>query len=247
MLTTERKALLLHRLLRDGRLVAADLAHDLGLSEDTIRRDLRDLAAEGRLVRVHGGALPLSPTDQPYARRQAMQPDGKVRLARAAAGLIRAGQVVILDGGTTNLALAAALPRDLRCTIVTHAPAIAMALEHHAGVEVILIGGRLFRHSMVACGPATAAGYQRLRADLCVLGVTGLHPDTGLTTGDAEEAALKSAMLDAAAEVAVLATDDKLGTASPWTIAPLAGLGTLITGGARPDWLPAGVSHLQAP
>ncbi len=246
MLTSQRKALLLDRLTRDGRLVASDLAAELAISEDTIRRDLRDLAAEGRLVRVHGGALPASPTHRPFEVRRSMQADAKQRLAQAAAGLIRPGQVVIMDGGTTHLALVAALPFDLRCTIVTHAPAIAAALEPHGQIDVVLIGGRIFRHSMVACGPIALAGFQQVRADLCLLGVTGVHPETGLTTGDAEEAALKRMMMQSAAEVVVLATQDKLGATSPWVVSGLAALSLLVSPGERPDWLPAGVDHKQA-
>jgi DeoR/GlpR family transcriptional regulator of sugar metabolism len=246
MLTALRKGLLLDRLARDGRLVASDLAAELLVSEDTIRRDLRDLATEGLLLRVHGGALPLAQTHQPLARRMGVATEAKARLGRAAAGLIQAGQVVILDGGTTHLALVDALPRDLDCTVVTHSPGLAAALEAHWRIQVILLGGRLFRHSMVALGAATVAGYSGLRADLCFLGVTGVAPEAGLTTGDAEEAAVKQIMLRAAAEVVVLATPDKLGAASPWSIASLSRLSRLVTPAARPAWLPPEVEHLTA-
>lgn len=244
MLTSERKAWLLDRLGRDGRLVAAELTSELSVSEDTLRRDLRDLAAEGRLIRVHGGALPASPTNRPLAHRSGMQAGAKSRLGQAGAGLIRPGQVVIVDGGTTHLALVATLPADLSCTIVTHSPGIAAALEPFERIEVVLLGGRLFRHSMVAMGAGVVEGYARLRADLCFLGVTGVQAEAGLTTGDAEEAALKRVMLGAAAEVVVLATPDKLGSVSPWGIAGLDRLSRLITPGDRPDWLPPGVEHL---
>lgn len=246
MLTTQRKAYLLDKLSRDGRLVATDLASDLQVSEDTIRRDLRDLATEGRLLRVHGGALPLSPTHQPLAQRTGMEAGAKLRLGRAAASLVRPGQVVIVDGGTTHLALVTALPADLACTIVTHSPGIAAALEGHHRIEVILFGGRLFRHSMVAMGTATVAGYMSLRADLCFLGVTGAQAEAGLTTGDTEEAALKRTMMAAAAETVVLATPDKLGAVSPWVIAPVSALSRLVTVDDRPGWCPAGVDHVSA-
>lgn len=246
MLTSQRKALLLERLQRDGRLVAADLAVELAVSEDTIRRDLRDLASEGRLMRVHGGALPLSPTHRPFADRVAMLPLEKRRLAQAAVGLIRPGMVVIVDGGTTHQALPEVLPLDLSCTLVTHSPALAAALEAHRGIDIVLIGGRIFRHSMVAAGPIAQAAFAGIRADLCLLGVTGVHSDMGMTTGDAEEAALKQTMVAAAAEVAVLATEDKLGATSPWAIAPLSRLGTLISCEKRPDWLPGTAEHIRA-
>jgi DeoR/GlpR family transcriptional regulator of sugar metabolism len=235
MLTAQRKAHLLARLAQTGRLVAADEARALNLSEDTLRRDLRELAADGLLLRVHGGALPLSPTHRPLAARRDLHPAVKDRLAARAAALIRPGQTMIFDGGTTHLALVRALPPDLVATIATHSPMIAAALEDHPGIEVLLIGGRLYRHSMVATGAIAAEGFARLRADLCFLGVTGLHPDSGLTTGDAEEAAIKRAMLAASGETIVLATPDKIGTASPHIIASLSAVTTLIVAAEGPD------------
>jgi DeoR/GlpR family transcriptional regulator of sugar metabolism len=246
MLTRERQARLMALLAAEGRIVAQDAAQALGLSEDTIRRDLRHLAAEGRLMRVHGGALPLSPTHLPLAQRTDLRGAEKARLARAAVALLQPGQVVIVDGGTTHAAVVQALPRDWSGTIVTHSPTIAAALELHSAAEVILIGGRLYRHSMVAVGAVAQAGFARVKADLALIGVTGLHPDLGLTTGDAEEAAIKAAMIDAAAEVAVLATADKLATARPWRIAGLDRLTILLTDGQRPAWLPPSTGHLSA-
>ena len=244
MLTRERKALLLDRLSVEGRLVAATLAVELHVSEDTIRRDLRELAVEGRLTRVHGGALPASPTHRPLAERGAMQTEAKVQLGQRAAELIRPGQIVILDGGTTHLALVQALPRDLRATIVTHSPTITAALEPFEHLDVILIGGTLLRHSMVALGAATAEAFGRISADLLFLGVTGVHPEAGLTTGHPEEAELKSRLIRSAAETIVLATPDKVGATSPFQIAPLASVTALVTLGERPSWLPSSLAHL---
>lgn len=250
MLTSQRRALLLDRLAQEGRLLAADLATELGVSEDTIRRDLRELATEGRLLRVHGGALPRtvpqSPTHLPMDRRRDIAAEEKRALAARAVALIRPGMTVIVDGGTTHQALIPFLPLDLSCTIVTHSPAFAAALEPFRSIDIILIGGRIFRHSMVAAGAVAQEAFSRLRADLCLLGVTGLHPTVGLSTGDADEAALKTTMLRAAEKVAVLATRDKLGVSSPWGIAPLTAVTTLVTVGARPNWLPQVITHLSA-
>lgn len=246
MLTTARKALLIDRLGRDGTLSVTPLAAELNVSEDTLRRDLRDLASEGLLVRVHGGAVPSSPTHRPVAARLGMHAAEKQRLARATVGLIENGSVVIVDGGTTHLHLAAAVPRDRSFTLVTHSPAVASSFEHHDNVEIILIGGRIFRHSMVAFGTETVQAFSRIRADLCLLGVTGVHPKLGLTTGDAEEAALKRFMADAAAETVVAVTPDKMDRANPWCIMPLDRIATLITTEDRPGWLPRSVSHLFA-
>ena len=175
MLTAQRKQLLLERLRRDGRIVAKDLSVELDLSEDTIRRDLRELASEGLLQRVHGGALPASPTVANLATRRGMATDEKRRLGAKAAGLITGSQRIFIDGGTTNLELVASLPLDLAVTVITHSPAIAAALEPHHAIEVIVIGGKLFRHSMVTVGAAALEAIARLHIDVCFIGVTGLH------------------------------------------------------------------------
>ncbi|WP_427024959.1 DeoR/GlpR family DNA-binding transcription regulator [Aureimonas ureilytica] len=228
MLTSERKARILDLLRRDGRLVAKAFSQELGLSEDTIRRDLRELAGEGLLQRVHGGALPASPAVADFKAREETGSAAKMALARASARLIRPGQIVFLDGGTTNVHLARHLSDDLSATIVTHSPSVAVELARHPLVEVELIGGRLFKHSVVAMGAASAEAISRIRLDSYVMGVTGLHADTGATTGDGEEAAIKRLIARQAAETIVLATREKLGAASPYRILPLAEIATLV-------------------
>ena len=221
MLTTQRKKLLLARLAAEGQLVAKALAQELGTSEDTIRRDLRELAAEGLLQRVHGGALPASAAMGDLAVREQVSVADKLALGRFGASLVKPGQVVILDGGTTALQVARHLAPGLRATVVTHSPTVAVELAQHAGIEILLLGGRLFRHSMVNVGADVIAAASRLRADLFFLGVTGVHPDAGLSTGDAEEAAVKRALHARAAETVVLASPEKLMAASPFVVAPL--------------------------
>jgi DeoR/GlpR family transcriptional regulator of sugar metabolism len=229
MLVGERRDLLLARLAADGKVLAKDVAAKLGVSEDSIRRDLRDLAAAGLCQRVYGGALPVSPAVADYASRTAIAVDGKDRIAAVAAGLVRPGATVILDGGTSTLAVAKALPRDLEATVVTHSPTVAVALLDHANVEVFLLGGRLFRHSAVTCGAAAAEAAQAISADVFLLGVTGVHPDAGLTTGDAEEAAMKRTLARRAADTYVLASAEKLGAASRFTVLPFADIAGVIT------------------
>lgn len=228
MLTEHRRQILLDRLKRDGRLIAKDLSDELGLSEDTLRRDLRELAALGLLTRVHGGALPASPTVASLDRRRTMAMDEKRRLARAAAPLVERGQTVFIDGGTTNLELVRALPVDLKATVITHSPVIAAALEMHQGVDLILIGGTILRHSMVATGAMALDAIARLRAGIFFLGLTALHPEEGATTGNFEEAAIKRAIAARSAEVVTLATTEKLGAVSPHQIGPAEIVTTLV-------------------
>ncbi|MFH8711836.1 DeoR/GlpR family DNA-binding transcription regulator [Streptomyces zaomyceticus] len=229
MLAAERRDHLLDLLAREGKIVAKDVAAELGISEDSVRRDLRDLASEGLCQRVYGGALPVSPAVANYRARQSVAPDGKRKVAAVAAGLVRPGGALILDGGTTALAVVHALPRDLPCTVITHSPTIAAALIDHASAEIYLLGGRIFKHSAVACGAAAVEAAQNVSADLCFLGVTGVHPDAGLTTGDAEEAAMKRALAARAADTYVLASSEKIGTASRFRVLPWEEISGLIT------------------
>lgn len=228
MLTARRKQLLLARLSRDGHLVAKQLSEEFEISEDTIRRDLRELAHEGKLQRVHGGALPASAALAPLSSRRDVAPGEKVALGRAAAALVKPGQALIVDGGTTTTQLVRHLALDLRATVITHSPGIAVELEHHANVELILLGGRIFKHSMVAVGAMTIEAAGRLRADVYFMGATGVHAEAGVSTGDYEEACIKRALHGRAAETVVMTSSEKLGAASPHLIVPASEISTLI-------------------
>lgn len=228
MLTTQRKKLILTRLTAEGQIVAKDLALELGTSEDTIRRDLRELAREGKLQRVHGGALPASAAVGDLRVREQVSPKDKIELGRVGASMIRSNQVVILDGGTTALQVARQLAPDLHATIVTHSPTVAVEAAKHPHVDIIMLGGRLFRHSMVNMGATVIDAASRLRADIYFMGVTGVHPDAGLSTGDAEEAAVKRALHERAAETIVLASAEKLMAASPFLVTPLTEISLLV-------------------
>jgi DeoR/GlpR family transcriptional regulator of sugar metabolism len=156
-------------------------------------------------------------------------------VARHAASLIGPGRVAILDGGTTTLAVARTLSPELDCTVITHSPTIASALIDHPHVEIILIGGRVFKHSAVTCGAAAVEAAGALSADVFLLGVTGVHPIHGLTTGDADEAAMKRALARRAAETYVLASSEKLGAASRFAVLPLGDVAGVVTDGQHND------------
>ena len=229
MLAAQRRDALLARLDSDGRIVVKDLAAELGVAEDSLRRDLRELAAAGLCQRVYGGALPVSPAIADYAARREVAPASKRRVARRAAQLVAPGSTVILDGGTTTLQVARALPPDLEATVVTHSPTVAAALVAHPRIELFLLGGRVFKHSAVASGAAAVEAAATVNADVFLLGVTGVHPDAGLTTGDADEAAMKRALARRAAETYVLASTEKIGTASRFSVLPLAEIAGIVT------------------
>lgn len=222
MLASQRKQHILQILAAEKQVMSGELSQRFQVSEDSIRRDLRELAAEGKLQRVHGGALPVSAAIAPIESRKSVQMASKQAIARRAAALIQPGQVVIVDGGTTTTtAMIAALPADLACTVVTHSPGIAVALVEHPRIEVILLGGTLFKHSVVTVGAGTLAAMARIHADLFFMGVTGVHPQAGFTTGDYEEAGIKRALAARAAETVVMASAEKINSASAFAIGEL--------------------------
>ncbi|HIE5387744.1 TPA: DeoR/GlpR family DNA-binding transcription regulator [Enterobacter cancerogenus] len=240
MLTSQRKQLILEKLDAEGQVQSKALSIYFAVSEDAIRRDLRELAAEGRLQRVHGGALPASAAVAPFATRQSLRLDAKRKVAQRGAQLISSGQVVMIDGGTTTAEMVAFLPSDLRITVVTHSPSIALGLVDRPLIEVILIGGRLYKHSIVTVGAAAVESINAIQADLFFMGVTGIHPDVGLTTGDYEEACIKRAFSGRAAETVVLASPEKINAASSFAIGGLSMINTVVVDDETdPAWIEA--------
>jgi DeoR/GlpR family transcriptional regulator of sugar metabolism len=229
MLSEERRQLILERLRAEGKVVAAELSASLEVSPDTIRRDLQDLADGGYLRRVHGGALPPTVGARPYAVRREQAPAAKAAIARATAALLREDQVIFLDGGTTTLEVARHLDPELRATVVTNSPPIAVALAEHPHVNVAMLGGTLEKEARVVVGAATIEALRRIRADVLVLGVCSLHPEVGITVLELEESHVKRAMIANAAEVIAVASADKLGSAAPYVVGPIGELTHIVT------------------
>ncbi len=228
MLKEERQRLILETLRLQGKVLASSLSETLNVSEDTIRRDLKELDENGILQRVHGGAMLRLP-NVPYAERREQATSAKIEIARAALQLIRNEQVIIMDGGTTTLQVAKFLPRELRATIVTNSLPIAIALADLPGVEVIIVGGQLYKRSLVSVGVEAVEMLRCVRADLCLLGICSLHPEVGISVPEREELYTKRAMINSSAEVVALATSEKLYTVAPYVVGPLKELTHLIT------------------
>ena len=221
LLLGERQDLIRARLDLSGRVIAAELAQELGVSEDTIRRDLREMAASGLCRRVYGGALRVS---QAAARtmneRMAVGGERKAALARAAAALIPAGSTVFLDAGSTNLALARALPAGSDLTVITNAPAIAAALLER-DITTIQLGGLIDPDVGGAIGAKAMRDAEAFRPDILVLGVCGIDAEAGVTAYTFEDAEFKRFLASRAKSVLVAITTDKLSTAAPYSVVPL--------------------------
>ncbi|MCQ8240449.1 DeoR/GlpR family DNA-binding transcription regulator [Rhizosaccharibacter radicis] len=245
-LPDERQQAILDHLGRNGRVLAAELAGLFGVSEDTVRRDLRDLAEAGLCRRVHGGAMPLSPQPRGIAERSRLAPERKQRLARRAAALVRdavlPGGLLFLDAGSTNLAVARALPPNLRIGIVTNMPAIAATLAGTSGLEVISIGGRVDPEVGGCLGARALREMSGFRFDMALLGACAVDAEAGLCAFHLEDGEMKRAAAAVAASVAAVATSDKLGTVAPFRVLDPGRLGDLVVEPDVPQDIAAALS-----
>jgi DeoR/GlpR family transcriptional regulator of sugar metabolism len=228
-LVEERRRAILALLRQQGRVLSSQLSGRFGTSEDTIRRDLRDLAADGLLRRVHGGALPVGPRIETVAARLAKASPARRAIGAAAAKLVQNGQVVILDAGSTGVEVARALDTRLSATFLTNSLAAATELARYPGIEVVFLGGSVDKVAGSTFGATVLEMLSRVQADLCLMGVQGLDPRIGFTAAHFEEAAVKRLMLARAGEAVALATADKLETAAPHVVAPAGAFHQLLT------------------
>lgn len=216
MLTAQRKQIIQNELTRAGRVVARDLAQRFDLSEDTIRRDLRQMAAAGLCQRVYGGAV--APTAGTLNQRHDHLRAEKDRLATLAVTLLSPGQTVLIDAGSTNTAIARSLPAGLNLTVATNAPDIAHLLSARTDLRLIMLGGHYHPELGACLGAETRAAIAAVRADWLFLGTCGLHADAGVTAFDAGEAEVKSTMVGRSDRVAIAVTGEKLGTVAPFPV-----------------------------
>ncbi|MDQ8022346.1 MAG: DeoR/GlpR family DNA-binding transcription regulator [Moraxellaceae bacterium] len=211
------------------------IAAELGISRETVRRDVMALEALGRLRRVHGGVvLDGEGFEAPFAERLKAHAREKQAIARAAAKLLQPGQTLFLDAGTTNLALTEELLSLAGLTILTNsmdiAARLAQAGERMGGRhEVIVLGGQLFPGVAATCGETTISEIHRHRADLALLSPVGLAADTGATSFDHREAGVARAMAERAQRCVILADASKIGQSSRVSYCPTHAIDTIVT------------------
>jgi DeoR/GlpR family transcriptional regulator of sugar metabolism len=219
VLTEERLDRIRDQLSANGKVLASELAVQFKVSEDTVRRDLRELAKLGLCRRVYGGALLPTPDLGTLAARTAMHQDRKSSLARVAATLIENSQTIFIDAGSTNLAIAKALSPSQRLTVVTNAPMIATALSDRPNYTIIVLGGVYDQGKGACLGPQAVREATQVFADLFIIGACGVDSSAGVTALDAGEAELKRTMISQSSLLLVAATSDKLGTVAPFKVA----------------------------
>ncbi len=221
LLLDERQAEIRRRLAGRDRVIAGDLAREFGVSEDTIRRDLRELAAAGQCIRVYGGALPIPAPDVPLAERLSVAIERKRKLAARMVRLIEPGMTLFLDAGSTNLALAMMLPDTLDLTVATHAPHIAAAVIDRPGIRLFMIGGKVDAKVGAATGAQAQRELERLNPDIAFIGACAIDGQSGATAFDAEDAEFKRQLADRSRITVIAGINEKIGTSAPYPVLPL--------------------------
>jgi DeoR/GlpR family transcriptional regulator of sugar metabolism len=229
MLKEERLQRILVMLEADKRVLLPVLSRELNVSEDTVRRDIKELSDRGLLQMVRGGAVPHPPGPKEFHERINFASADKQLIAEKALSLFQNGQVVVFDGGTSTLAVASALPPELKITVVTNSLPIANALSTHPNTEVLFAGGRMYKASIVTVGAEATRFFANIHADICLMGVCSIHLALGLTNDSYEEAEVKKSMIAHSKKVVALTTIEKIDTAEAFTICPASALHMIVT------------------
>ncbi len=229
MLKKERQAYILHQVNLHNKVLSSTLCTEINVSEDTIRRDLQELADEGKVIKVHGGALSQSFNEVHFPINGVYSQNQKITIAKKAANLISNGMFILTSGGTTIIELARSLPPQLKATFISGSIPAILEYMHHPNIEVILVGDRISKNSKITVGPEAIAKIKQVKADICFLGTNAIDAESGVTDSDWEVVQLKKAMIASCKRVVCLAISEKVNTVQPIQICGLSEIDTLIT------------------
>lgn len=229
MLKKERQAYILHQVNLHNKVLSSSLCNEIRVSEDTIRRDLQELADEGKIIKVHGGALSPSfnqvyfPTNGVYSQNQ------KKSIAQKAISLIQNGMFVLTSGGTTIIEMARMLPHQLKATFISGSIPAILEYMHHPNIEVILIGDKVSKNSKITVGAQAISRIREMKADICFLGTNAIDLEHGITDNDWEVVQLKKAMIESSKKVVCLSISEKVNTVQPIRVCGLEDIDLLVT------------------
>ncbi|MFH6936407.1 DeoR/GlpR family DNA-binding transcription regulator [Flavobacterium sp. YO12] len=229
MLKRERHQFIMDKFKNVEKINTIDLALELNISEDTIRRDFNELHNKGLINKVYGGAFLVKDKPSSVFDIAIVNEDKKNIVGQKALSFLVDGQVIIMTGGTTNLAFCKLIPKDLSATIYTYSLPIAMQLSQHPNIELIFIGGKLQKNAMVTVGIDVVQVLSKIKADVCFLGVSSLDVNQGLTEMGYEVSIIKKEMIKASAKVIVLATSDKINGKMPHKVCDLNQIDAIVT------------------
>jgi DeoR/GlpR family transcriptional regulator of sugar metabolism len=228
MLKRERQAFIIHQVNLHNKILSSDLSQEINVSEDTIRRDLNELANMKKIIKVHGGALSKS-FHNSFQHKNIYSVEHKKAIAQKAVSIIKDGMFVLTTGGTTIIELARALPEDLHATFFTGSLPAAFEYMHHPNIEVIIIGDRLSKNSQITIGGGAISKIREIKADLSFLGVNAIDIEYGITDSDWDIVQLKQAMIESSSKVVVLTISEKVNTTKRLKVCNVKDIDVLIT------------------
>jgi DeoR/GlpR family transcriptional regulator of sugar metabolism len=228
MLLEERHQKILEELHDNGKILSSELTHKFKVSEDTIRRDLRILASKGLIHRVHKGALLPSMHSLTYAEKKSQMLEGPYPMIKKAVELIEEGDHIFMDGGTTNEQIARQIPDNINLTIITNSPPVITVLHNKPKINVIIPEGVLLHREMVIVGPKVMRLIKQTRVEKYFIGICSIHLEEGISSREYQDAQIKQAMLQNAAQVIGLAPIQKIGTISNFHVSSINALTKII-------------------
>jgi len=229
MRKSERQKLIMREINLHNKVLSTDLSALLNCSDDTIRRDLKDLAEMGKVLKVHGGAAsksfvaPFNVQNEIYAEHE------KKIIAKKTLSLIKNNMIILTEGGTTILELAKLIPENLKATFFTISPQVAITLSEHDNLNVITIGGQLLKNANLHLGAGVINQLIDIKVDLCLLGANAFSAEEGLTDMDWDVVQVKKAIIRSSKTVAVLSISEKLNTTRKIRICGTSNIDYLIT------------------
>ncbi len=229
MLKRERQAYILHQVNVHNKVLCTNLCLDINVSDDTIRRDLHELAEEGKIIKIHGGAISNSFHKTNAHGEQVYSYVKKGIIAQKAASLIKEGMYVLTGGGTTIIELAKALPEHLHATFITGSILAMMEYANHPSIDVIALGDKISKNSKITIGPDAIAQIKRIKSDLCFLGINAIDIDYGVSDNDWDVVQMKRAMIESSKKTVCLTISEKINSLQPIQICSLQKIDILIT------------------
>lgn len=229
MLKKERQAYILHQVGLHNKVLSSSLSTEINVSEDTIRRDLQELAEEGKIIKVHGGALSQSFNQVHFTSDGVYSRDQKKKIAQKAISLIRNGMFILTSGGTTIMEMARSLPPQLKATFVSGSIPAILEYMQHPNIEVIIIGDKISKNSRITVGSEAIAKIKQMKPDICFLGTNAIDVEHGITDNDWEVVQLKKAMVESSKMVVCLAIGEKVNTIQPIRVCDIDEIDMLIT------------------
>ncbi|MEA4917178.1 DeoR/GlpR family DNA-binding transcription regulator [Proteiniphilum sp.] len=229
MLKEERHKIIMKEINLHHKVLSVDLSSMLNVSEDTIRRDLKELSEEDRIIKVHGGAISKSFVRPFVADNNIYAHEEKKKIAKKALSLLQNDMTLLFEGGTTILELANQLPSKINLTIFTVSPQVAITLSNFENIKVYTIGGNLSKNANIHTGASVINDISDIKYDICFMGVSAISIEKGITDMDWETVQVNKAMIKASSQTVLLAISEKLNISKKYKVADLDDISHLIT------------------